>query len=186
MFIPPDILILLEWAETEIGSLHNNDTFKGKKAIDRQNPRLKLNYCVHFDLPLFSQLSTFNAGDVGVQKWIYTIPVYTVFGMNLKRNAPMHTIWNIFILITLMKPHMQAANHCLIMSDINELKTPPHPRPPEMIKVADFLHCWLRGFLSFYLHSARKLAAGLLVIVEVSCRLASSPIQAHLVLTWII
>jgi hypothetical protein len=53
------LLILLKWAETEIGCLHNNDTFNVPKTIDSQNNRLKFNYCVHFDPSLFSLLSTF-------------------------------------------------------------------------------------------------------------------------------
>ncbi len=53
------LLIWLECAETEIGSLHNNDKIKVQKTIDRQYPRLKYNYCVHFDPPLFSLISTF-------------------------------------------------------------------------------------------------------------------------------
>ncbi len=52
-------LILLDWAETEMGSLHKNDMFEVQKTIDRQNPRLKFNNCLHFDPPLFSLLSTF-------------------------------------------------------------------------------------------------------------------------------
>ncbi len=52
------LLVLLEWAETEVGSLQKNDTFNVQKTIDRQIPWLKFNYCLHFNPP-FLFLATF-------------------------------------------------------------------------------------------------------------------------------
>jgi hypothetical protein len=52
-------LILLQQAETEIGFLHKNDTFKVQITLNRLNPRLKLKYCLRFNPPHFPLLSTF-------------------------------------------------------------------------------------------------------------------------------
>jgi hypothetical protein len=60
LFVQTSPINLLEWAETEIDSLDKIDMFNVQINLDRHNHRLKFNYCLLFDPPLFSLLSTFN------------------------------------------------------------------------------------------------------------------------------
>jgi hypothetical protein len=53
------LLILLEWAETEIKSFQGNDMFKLKTTLDRHSPRLIIDDSLLADPPLFSLPSTF-------------------------------------------------------------------------------------------------------------------------------
>jgi hypothetical protein len=67
------LLIVLEWAETEIKVLQGNNTFKLKTTLDRHNLRLIIDESLLADPPLFSLPSTFNGmalekGDLQVQQ----------------------------------------------------------------------------------------------------------------------